>query len=98
MPSGTPSGKGLYLTVYPSFCPNTDTECRFKSKSTCKFKHGTESNDEEIHSYNEKERQLIAETKSLHQDIKQLLENAEKQIYILMLLNQNAEKPARSKL
>ena len=24
-PSGTPSGKGLYLTVYPSSCPNTDT-------------------------------------------------------------------------
>ena len=26
--SGTPSGKRLYLTVYPFFCPNTDTvEC-----------------------------------------------------------------------
>ena len=24
-PWGTPSGKGVYLTVYPSFCPNTDT-------------------------------------------------------------------------
>ena len=24
-PSGTPSGKGLYLTVYPSCRPNTDT-------------------------------------------------------------------------
>ena len=23
-PSGTPSGKGLYLTVYPSSRPNTD--------------------------------------------------------------------------
>ena len=22
---GTPSGKGLYLTVYPSSCPNMDT-------------------------------------------------------------------------
>ena len=26
-PSGTPSGEGLYLTVYPSSCPNMDTEC-----------------------------------------------------------------------
>ena len=25
MPSGTPSGKGLYLTVYPLSRPNTDT-------------------------------------------------------------------------
>ena len=25
-PSGTPSAKGLYLTVYPSSRPNTDTE------------------------------------------------------------------------
>ena len=25
LPSGTPSGKVLYLTVYPSSCPNTDT-------------------------------------------------------------------------
>ena len=24
-PSGTPSGKGLYLTIYPSSRPNTDT-------------------------------------------------------------------------
>ena len=24
-PSGTPSGKGLYLTVYPLSCPYTDT-------------------------------------------------------------------------
>ena len=27
MPSGTPSGKGLYLTVYPLSRPNTDTIC-----------------------------------------------------------------------
>ena len=27
LPSGTPSGKGLYLTVYPSSRPNTDTVC-----------------------------------------------------------------------
>ena len=25
-PSGTPSGKGVYLTVYPLSCPNTDTD------------------------------------------------------------------------
>ena len=25
LPSVTPSGKGVYLTVYPSSCPNTDT-------------------------------------------------------------------------
>ena len=25
MPSGTPSDEGVYLTVYPSSCPNTDT-------------------------------------------------------------------------
>ena len=25
LPSGNPSGKGLYLTVYPSSRPNTDT-------------------------------------------------------------------------
>ena len=25
LPSGTPSGKGLYLTVYPELSPNTDT-------------------------------------------------------------------------
>ena len=25
LPSGTPSDKGLYLTVYPSSCPNMDT-------------------------------------------------------------------------
>ena len=25
--SGTPSGGGLYLTVYPSSCPYTDTIC-----------------------------------------------------------------------
>ena len=25
MPSGTPSGKGLYLTIYPLSGPNTDT-------------------------------------------------------------------------
>ena len=25
LPSGTPSGKGLYLTVYPSSRPNMDT-------------------------------------------------------------------------
>ena len=25
LPSGTPSGKGVYLTVYPSSRPNTDT-------------------------------------------------------------------------
>ena len=25
LPSGTPSGKGFYLTVYPSSHPNTDT-------------------------------------------------------------------------
>ena len=24
-PSGTPSGGGVYFTVYPSSCPNTDT-------------------------------------------------------------------------
>ena len=24
-PLGTPSGKGVYLTVYPSSCPNTET-------------------------------------------------------------------------
>ena len=23
-PEGTPEGKGLYLTVYPDFSPNTD--------------------------------------------------------------------------
>ena len=26
LPSGTPSGKGLYLTVNPLSCPNTDRE------------------------------------------------------------------------
>ena len=25
LPLGTPSGKGVYLTVHPSSCPNTDT-------------------------------------------------------------------------
>ena len=25
VPEGTPKGVGLYLTVYPSSCPNTDT-------------------------------------------------------------------------
>ena len=27
LPFGTPSGKGLYSTVNPSSCPNTDTVC-----------------------------------------------------------------------
>ena len=27
LPSGTPSGKGVYLTVYPESRPNTDTIC-----------------------------------------------------------------------
>ena len=40
LPSGTPSGKGLYLTVYPFSCPNTDTvyslaHCSMKLLSTC---------------------------------------------------------------
>ena len=29
VPLGTPSGKGLYLTVYPSSRPNTDTVQEF---------------------------------------------------------------------
>ena len=29
--SGTPSDKGLYLTVYPSSCPHTDTDCSSQS-------------------------------------------------------------------
>ena len=36
VPSGTPSDGGVYLTVYPSFRPNTDTvsgvECAVKCR------------------------------------------------------------------
>ena len=61
-------------------------ECRFKSKSTYKFKHEKESNNKEILSYNEKEKEFIAETKYSHKYIKQLLENAEKQkLYISVI-------------
>ena len=35
-PSGTPSGEGVYLTVYPSSCPNTDTvKCSAKWLLLC---------------------------------------------------------------
>ena len=54
-------------------------ECIFKVKSTCEFKHENELHEKQMHSHNEKEKQLIAESKSLEEDIKQLLENAEKQ-------------------
>ena len=35
LPSGTPSGKGLYLTVYPSSRPNTDTMTIDLSEDSC---------------------------------------------------------------
>ena len=36
VPSGTPFGEGLYLTVYPSSRPNTDTvSIRGKKKKKC---------------------------------------------------------------
>ena len=39
LPSGTPSGNGLYLTVCPSSCPNIDTVCVLHSAVQCSKVH-----------------------------------------------------------
>ena len=47
LPSGTSSGKGLYLTVYPSSRPNTDTVCSNKLAEVDSF-HGVDADKKKL--------------------------------------------------
>ena len=48
-PTGTPSGKGLYLTVYPLSCPNMRT-VKTTELSPCKISSATSKVMDTLHS------------------------------------------------